>query len=176
MAPDGYILEMPLQRLTLWILVATAVASLSMALGAEHLFKLEPCILCLYQRLPYVATGLLALLALKLPTDSPAIAPIVGLCAVIYLAGAGIAVYHTGVERHWWVSGCTGATAGEISFDQMKAALGAKPEKSCDDVNWTLFGISMATYNAAFSFAMALASFIAARLIWKRHEPKKTSP
>jgi len=165
---------MTLERLTPWMIVAVGVASLSMALLAEHMFDLEPCILCLYQRLPFVATALLALVALKLPTGSAAIPLIIVVCALAYLAGAGVAVYHVGVEQHWWISGCSGSTATELSFDQFRSSLGGKPEKSCDDVDWTLFGISMATYNVAFSAAMAAVSFLAAHLIWKNHDPKKT--
>ncbi len=168
--------RLPLERLTPWLIVAVALGALSTALLAQHLYDLEPCILCLYQRLPFVATALLALAALKFPTGSAAIAPIIGLCALTYLGGAGIAVYHVGVEQHWWVSGCTGAPAAELSFDQLRAALSTKPAKSCDDVDWTLFGISMATYNVPFSAAMAAISFMAARAIWKKNEPKKTDP
>jgi len=167
---------MSLERLTPWMIVAVGVASLSMALLAEHVFDLEPCILCLYQRLPFVATALLALVALKLPPGSTGIPFIIALCALAYLGGAGVAVYHVGVEQHWWISGCTGSATTEMSFDQFRSTLGAKPEKSCDDVDWTLFGISMATYNVAFSAAMAAISFLAARLIWKNHDPKKTDP
>lgn len=167
---------MTLERLTPWMIIVVAVGSLSMALLAEHMFDLEPCILCLYQRVPYVATGLLALLALKLPDRSAAMPLVIVLCALIYLGGAGIAIYHVGVEQHWWVSSCTGATAGELSFDQLRSALSGKPTKSCDDVDWTLFGISMATYNAAFSIGLAAISLLAARTIRKDHEPKKTDP
>ncbi|HIE20206.1 MAG TPA: disulfide bond formation protein B, partial [Rhodospirillales bacterium] len=41
----------------------------------------------------------------------------------------------------------------------------AKPVKACDEVDWTLFGLSMATYNVAFSLALALASCWGARQI-----------
>ena len=167
---------MTFERLAPWLMIIVTITALSMALSAEHVFKLEPCILCLYQRLPYVATGLLALLALKLPTGSTSIPLIVGLCGLVYLTGAGIAVYHVGVEQHWWISSCTGVTAGDISFDQMKASLLKKAEKSCDDLNWTLFGFSMASYNAVFSLAIGAMSLLAARLIWKNHEPKKNTP
>ena len=37
-----------------------------------------------------------------------------------------------------------------------------KPEKACDDIDWTLFGISMATYNVAYSGGLGLLSLGAA--------------
>ncbi len=45
-------------------ILAASVAALGAAYIAEYAFGLEPCILCLYQRLPFVATGLLALAGL----------------------------------------------------------------------------------------------------------------
>jgi disulfide bond formation protein DsbB len=33
-----------------------------------------------------------------------------------------------------------------------------KPVKSCGDIDWTLFGVSMATYNVAASLGFAAAS------------------
>jgi disulfide bond formation protein DsbB len=41
----------------------------------------------------------------------------------------------------------------------------SKPQKPCDDVEWTFLGLSMATYNAAFSLALAAASLAGARLL-----------
>ncbi len=107
---------MTLERLTPWFLVAVAVAALSTALTAQIMFDKEPCILCLFQRVPYVVTALLALLTLKLPTGSSVIPLIIVLCALTYLTGSGIAIYHVGVEQHWWISACTGSTA-DLSFE-----------------------------------------------------------
>jgi len=150
------------ERIVPLALVVIAIGALAMALVAEHVFKLEPCILCLYQRIPYVATGILGLAALRLDRHPQLVALAVAVAGIAYLGGAGIAVYHVGVERHWWVSGCTGQLAGDMTMEQLRASLLARPEKSCDDVDWTLFGVSMATYNMVFSAMLGTATLGAA--------------
>ncbi|MBL6933658.1 MAG: disulfide bond formation protein B [Rhodospirillales bacterium] len=149
---------MTLSRLLpIFILLASA-SSLAFALTSQFLFDKDPCILCLYQRVPFAVTGLLAILALRLNKSSSLISLIVIACGLIYLSGAGIAIYHVGVEQHWWISGCTGSIAEDVTLDQLRASLMQKPEKACDDVDWTLFGISMATYNVFFSSLLGLVT------------------
>jgi len=151
-----------LERLVPLALVVIAIGALAMALTAEHVFRLEPCILCLYQRIPYVATGILGLLALRLEKSLGLLAFAVALAGLAYLGGAGIAAYHVGVERHWWMSGCTGQLADGMTIEQLRASLLARPEKPCDDVDWTLFGLSITTYNMVFSAIIGAATLAAA--------------
>lgn len=153
---------MPLTRAIPLLIVLVAIGTLAVALTAEYVFKLEPCILCLYQRLPFVATGVLALLALRLEKFPAAVIGIIAVCGLIYLTGSGIAFYQVGVEQHWWLSECTGELSTGLSVADLKAALTKKPEKPCDEIDWTLFGISMATYNVAYSAGLGLLSLAAA--------------
>lgn len=152
---------MPFHRLIPAFIFVASAGALTMALGAQYIQELEPCILCLYQRIPFVLTGILAIVALRLKASSPLIPLIIIACGLIYLCGAGVAIYHVGVEQHWWVSGCSGALSENVSLDQLRASLMQKPEKACDEVNWTLFGISMATYNVLASGALGMASVAA---------------
>jgi len=73
----------------------------------------------------------------------------------------------------WWTSAapCGASGAAVTSTEDLLAALQKKPEKSCGDIDWTLFGISMATYNVAVSFAFAVASLWA----WRRMDEAGTS-
>ena len=41
-------------------ILAVSIGSLAMAFAAQYLFGLDPCILCLYQRIPYAVTVVLA--------------------------------------------------------------------------------------------------------------------
>ncbi len=142
-------------------ILAVSVGALVTAYTAQYAFGMQPCILCLYQRVPYAITGLLAVLALGMPTKSGARAAIVGLCAVIFLGGSGIAFYHFGVEQHWWasVASCGGTPAVKITLEQLRQQLQMKPPKACDQVDWTMFGISMAGYNVVASLALSASSF-----------------
>ncbi|HJN23511.1 MAG TPA: disulfide bond formation protein B [Rhodospirillales bacterium] len=145
-------------------ILVISLGALANAYVAQYVFDLEPCIFCLYQRVPYAVTAVLAVSAFFLATDGGR-AAMVALCAGAYLAGAGIAFYHVGVEQHWWLSECTGTLVKDLSIEEMKAQLMTKPPKACDDPEWTFLGLSMATYNAVFSLALAAASLAGARLL-----------
>lgn len=149
------------QRAVPSLILVASLASLGFAMTAQFAFDLEPCILCIYQRIPFITAALLAILALSLKASSSLIPAIIILCGLVFLVGAGIAVYHVGVEQHWWVSGCSGALDQNVSLEQLRASLMRKPEKACDEIDWTLFGISMATYNVFFSGGLGAASIFA---------------
>ena len=90
------------------------------------------------------------------------------LCALAFAVTAGIGGYHVGVEQGWWEGSqeCVGDTAKADSLQDLKAKIMSTPIVRCDDVAWSLFGISMAGYNfiaaailAVFSFMAALSSY-----------------
>ena len=145
-------------------ILAVSVAALANAYTAEYAFGLEPCTLCLYQRVPYAIAGVLGLAALFFPRVRYGAVAVAG---VVFLVGAVLAFYHVGVEQHWWVSaaacGAAGGGEGPATVDELRQLLmQAKPVKACDEVDWTLFGLSMATYSVALSLALATASLWAA--------------
>jgi disulfide bond formation protein DsbB len=144
-----------LQRWYPAVLFAVSVAALGLALHAQFFLGLEPCNLCLYQRIPYAVIGLFAGAGMVRP-DAKARRAVVWLAAAAFAIGAAIAVYHVGVEQHWWASAvCGGKVADVGSAKDLMAGLSAPPEKSCDSVDWVFLGLSMATYNAVFSAVMA---------------------
>jgi disulfide bond formation protein DsbB len=159
---------MHIQRLFAVFILVVAITSLSASLMAEYLFDKEPCVLCLYQRAPFLITGFFATVTLCFKTSSRLIPIIFMLCAIIYLVGTGIATYHVGVEQLWWSSECSGNLTQSTTLEQLRASLKQKAEKPCDDVNWTLFGISMATYNVFFSSVLGLTSIVVSMQISKK--------
>ena len=122
------------------------------ALGSQYLGGLAPCEMCLWQRWPHYAAIGLAALAFVLPQRA-----LVWLAALAILISGGIGIFHAGVEYHWWegltqcsqVPGSGGS--GNILADIMKT-----PLVRCDQAQWSLFGISLAGYNAIISIAGAL--------------------
>jgi disulfide bond formation protein DsbB len=98
---------------------------------------------------------------------------IAGLCGVVFLTGAGLALYHVGVEQHWWgsIAACGGGASTDMTLEQMRAALAAKPPKPCDQVDWTLFGVSMAGYNVLASLGLAAFSLAGARTLLRSKTP-----
>ena len=155
------------QRLFAVFILIVALISLSASLTAEYIFDKEPCVLCLYQRAPFLVTGLFAITTLCLKSSSKLIPMIFMFCALTYFVGSGIATYHVGVEKLWWSSECSGYLGQNITLEQLRASLLQKADKPCNDVNWTLFGISMATYNVFFSSVLGFTSIIASMQILK---------
>lgn len=147
------------------LLIASAVIALGTAYTAQYVFGYEPCVLCLYQRVPYAIIGVIGIVALLwcAPEKMPWVAVIAGL---LFLVSAGISFYHVGVEQTWWVpvTPCGGGADDIANTQDLLAALQEKPAKSCGDIEWTLFGISMATYNVGVSLALAGAALFT----WRR--------
>lgn len=141
------------------VMIASAVIALGTAYIAQYMFGHEPCVLCLYQRVPYFIIAAIGIIGLFWCSPEK-MQYLALLAALVFLVGAGIAFYHVGVEQTWWtsVAPCGGGAGDIASTADLLAALQEKPAKSCGDIDWTLFGISMATYNVAVSLALAGAA------------------
>lgn len=144
--------------LPLGLLLASG-AVLAGAYAFQHVGGLEPCTLCLYQRWPWWIAGGLALLALALLRERRLSRALAALGALAVLAGAGIAAYHVGVEQRWWQgpSACSGTAAAQ-TLEELRAQIFAAPVVRCDEVPWSLFGVSMAGYNLLISLGAGLAA------------------
>jgi len=146
--------------------ILAALGSLAMMLGAwgfQYIGDMAPCELCLWQRWPHkIAIGL-GVIMYFLPNRWIAL-----LGALVVLVGAGIAGYHAGVELHYWPGPdtCTGLPelAGALSVDD----LWARPVVRCDDIPWSLFGISMAGWNGIISLGITATWLLAFKLGGKR--------
>ncbi len=82
-----------------------------------------------------------------------------------FLVGAGLAAFHVGVEQHWWAGTAEcGANFGPAgSVEELRRRLLAQAVVRCDEVAWSLFGISMAGYNFLLSLALAVFAVRAVR-------------
>jgi disulfide bond formation protein DsbB len=116
--------------------------------------------LCLWQRWPHgaaIAIGGIALVAgwRWLPFAGAAAAALTGV----------IGVYHTGVEMRWWQGPTTCTSGGDLSgsADDLLNQIMEAPLIRCDEVAWAFAGLSMATWNAILSFALAAIWIAAAR-------------
>jgi disulfide bond formation protein DsbB len=147
------------EKMVLGVLLLASIGALATAFTAQFAFDLEPCILCKYQRIPYFAVILFAGLAMHIKmADHAGTAKVIG---VVFLLGAALAFYHNGVEQHWWdaATSCGSSGGALTTFNDFQHQLLAKMPKRCDQIDWTLFGLSMTVYNVVASLALAAFSF-----------------
>lgn len=147
-----------------------AITALGGALTSQYAFGMNPCPLCIYQRWPYGIIIVLSVLALfmGLKKKEKATAVLVFLCGWALLVGGVIAAYHVGVEQHWWKSFLEGCTINFGSGTDLLKQIESTRAARCDEIPWSLFGISMAGYNAIISLIAAPLTLIASLLIVRR--------
>jgi len=131
---------------------AGSAATLLAALGFQFIGGLAPCEMCVWQRWPHVAAIILGALAAALGWRAA-----MALGAVAMLIGAGLGVMHVGVEQHWWtgITTCSAPPVGGLSTEELLAQIMAAPLVRCDEIAWSLLGVSMAGWNAILSLALA---------------------
>lgn len=148
-------------RVAFALLLAAAVAILGTVFAAQYLGGLQPCELCLWQRYPYaVLIGLSGLgLGLARVPGMPrsVLALIAAGAALAMVTDAGIAVFHVGVEHHWWagLAACSGPAGTAQTVEALARQLEATPVVRCDQIAWSFAGISMAGYNVVASTVLA---------------------
>jgi disulfide bond formation protein DsbB len=120
---------------------------------------LQPCPLCLQQRYWHWAVVGVSAFAFVVTRVKPAWTSwsivIIGL---VLLGSAAMGAYHVAVEQKWIVAQCDAGALdpSDLSWDNIGDNLQLV---RCDEIVWSLWGISMAGYNAIISLLLALASF-----------------
>ncbi len=149
--------HIPAPRTACLLLALASALILLAALAFQYLGGLAPCHLCVLQRWPYVAVVGLGLIGWRWQPR-----PFLALSALALLVGAGLAGYHIGVEQGWVAlpESCAAGGAAQ-SIEELKQMLATAPP-ACDQVRFTLVGLSLAGWN--FLASLALAACAAAAL------------
>ena len=132
------------------------LALLGGALGSQYLGGLHPCEMCYWQRWPHAAAIVLAGLAFTAPADAPRARALTLLAALAIAISGAIGVYHAGVELKIFegITTCTTTAAGTSNAELLEKLMRV-PLIRCDQVQWSLLGISMAGWNAIISLTGA---------------------
>lgn len=125
----------------------------------------QPCALCFLQRWPHGILAGLGALLLVLGWQSLAL-HLVGVATAV--VSAGLAIYHSGVERTWWPgpASCSGSGNALSGVDGAALLPGAGEPVAvvlCDEFTPFLFGLSMANWNVLASLALIALWTLAAR-------------
>ncbi len=147
------------------LVLALSLAIIVTALGFEYIGGYKPCPLCLTERKAWYIAVPLALFALLLiRLERPGLVKLLlAVIALMFIANAGLAGYHAGVEWKWWEgpTSCTGDHLEKLGGGAggLLEALKQTKVVRCDIAQFRLFGLSFSGYNVLASlFAALLAS------------------
>ena len=158
-------MHLSIRQIAILGMVASALA-LGIALASQYGLGLVPCALCYVERWPYRAGILVGLLGAVLPLQWGRVAA--WLLLPIYLAAAGSALVHVGVEQHWWKSPlpeCTAPDLSGLSSGARFAQMPDRPFKSCEDADYPIPSIPITMAQANLLFALAAGGIIAMSLV-----------
>jgi disulfide bond formation protein DsbB len=137
------------------------------ALGAgyyiQHGLGIEPCPLCIVQRLAFVAVGMAALLGLVLAAGRAAAIVLAALTSLLAMAGAGVAAWHLWIKANPPESFSCGRPFAwmieNMPLTQVVPKL-FKGEADCLQESWTLLGLGIPHWSLIlFLILVALANF-----------------
>ena len=151
-------------------MLAVAAATILAALAFEHLGGYLPCALCLMQRTPYYAGVPVAALALAgawLAWPRGARLALFTAFAALMLYGAGLGVYHAGVEWGLFAgpASCAPSVGVENAADMLSQLEQHAP--SCTEATWRFVGLSFAGWNVLVSALLVLLALAGARAAWR---------
>ncbi len=135
-------------RTGLFLCALFSFSALSAALIGQYGFGLHPCDLCIYQRIPYALIIVVGLTGIFIKSPRRRYIFLI-ICAILFLADAGIAGYHTGVEQGIFKgpSACSSNSSGEKTLEELRAEIMNAPLVSCSQAMVYIFGLSMAAWN-----------------------------
>ncbi|MFB2550421.1 disulfide bond formation protein B [Ensifer soli] len=159
-------------RLAAYPVTASAVlvtlgmaATVGGALAFEHLGGYIPCALCLMQRTPYywgIPLGLLAVISAAARLPKGVTRALLAVIGILMLVGAGMGVYHAGVEWHFWEGPASCATTAQgvsSNVGDLLSDLDSKHGPSCTDAALRVLGLSFAGWNVIASLVLAAIAF-----------------
>jgi len=125
------------------------------ALHIEYILQYKPCKLCLYQRVPYIVAIFISFVGYNYFKNDK----ILILIIIIFLISVLLSGYHYGIEKNIFeeFSGCTTGTLEIIDKSELLKSL-SDNVTSCKNVNFKLFGISLAGINFLISLLIVIFS------------------
>jgi disulfide bond formation protein DsbB len=127
----------------------------SSALFIEYILEVKPCALCIYQRYPYYLILLLSVLFFLKNNWKYSLMILMTLTSIV---GFFLAGYHVGIEYGVIdeLSSCKTEISKNISKDILLKELQSKLAPSCKQVDFKLFGMSLASINMIMSLIFAI--------------------
>ena len=154
------------------ILFFLCVIAISSALIAEYFFHILPCQMCLNQRYPYYFI-ISIFVVFYFITKTPNIWLYV-LTELAVLYGLFYSVWHVGIEQNLLTgpSSCSGKLEGANSVSDLKEQILNQAVINCNEISWSVLGLSAATLNSLLLFLLLLFNTIFIFKIYNDKEKK----
>ena len=140
----------------IFLIVILAIISLTIisALIIQYWLGHEPCKLCLYERIPYFLSMLLIIKIIFIKKYEKITLLILFL---VFMSSTVLAFYHFGIEQGFFKESLV-CTSGNLSETLTKEEILKQLSQntiSCKDVNFRIFGFSLAAINTIFSISLS---------------------
>ncbi|MBM3579404.1 MAG: disulfide bond formation protein B [Alphaproteobacteria bacterium] len=140
-----------MKKRDLVLLLLASSFALVFAYILQFVFDYQPCILCLYQRLPFFIIIVLSACGLILFSSERLVKIAVVFCIILLAVNVAISFYHFGVEEKIF----TGPTNCEdvsnlnkaTSLEELKLVIGKAKAVPCDEPQLKFLKLSLATWN-----------------------------
>ncbi len=141
-------------------LTSMSTICLAYAFFVEYILGFEPCILCLYQRIPYFLLIILSISG-TIFSDKKYILLLI---AAVILGAICLSGYHTGVERAIFNPTATcnmGVKIPDnISVEEVRELLYNAPIATCTVASYKIFKISMTEWNLIANICLMIGTII----------------
>ena len=149
-----------LQKYWFYLVTLFSVVALASALIAEYYFDLQPCAMCLKQREPYyvIIAGFILVMIFKWQDK---IWFYVGV-QIVSIYGLFYSLWHVGIENKILAgpSSCSGGLNISTNTSSLKEQIISKAVINCEEVAWSIFGLSAATMNSLLLFLIFIINAI----------------
>jgi len=149
-----------LQKYWFYLVTLFSVVAIASALIAEYYFDLQPCAMCLKQREPYyvIIAGFILVMILK---GQDKIWFYVGV-QIVSIYGLFYSLWHVGIENKILAgpSSCSGGLNISTNTSSLKEQIISKAVINCEEVAWSIFGLSAATMNSLLLFLIFIINAI----------------
>ena len=135
------------------LIFCISIFSLLSAIYIEFVLDQKPCKLCVYQRIPYI----IAIFICFLGFGSQKKVIWLYFLTIIFFSSSILSGYHVGIENNIFseFSGCSNTNIDLIDKTEIIKSLNNNLP-NCKEVNFRLFGFSLATINLFISILICL--------------------
>ena len=148
--------QLPNRKSFYLIILTISMISIIFALYIEYILYYEPCKLCIYQRLPYIAAIFISFIGFNYSSNDK----ILIILIMIFVLSAIISGYHFGIENNLFdeLSACVNDSLDISNKSKLLESLNQSMPVNCKDATFKILGVSLAAINTILSVLIVIFS------------------